>query len=278
MKVAHGLLDDAACCAYASMKKEGLPTSHFWEVHRKVLGIIVNAKDVEKILTEKGSWLAVADQLKQVVETTQIGCKMFSFAAAAVTAEEFGSFVSTMLKTLPDAICTADVNRLIEQCTKESNAIKSFRGTLFMPRDIVLTYRGIPITLSVFSAAEEISMRLACAVKGRSAGVYMPLLLMEEALMPLPDVEAAKAAVSADVVHEYRLARLASNDLLSQQSVNAELGKDPRRGLSFLLWHGLVLATLAWPGWVGWPEGLVRFKWPGLAWVWLGRVGLAWVW
>lgn len=74
--------------------------------------------------------------------------------------------------------------------------------------------------------AQEINLRIGCYVKGLAAGGHLPLLAMEEALHPCADPEGAKKMVPEDLVKDARLARLACNDMLAQQTVNAELAKD----------------------------------------------------
>ena len=67
---------------------------------------------------------------------------------------------------------------------------------------------------------------MACELKSRAAGARLPLLVMEEALMVAPNETNARNAVAEDITREWRLARLAANDMLGQQAGNAELAKE----------------------------------------------------
>lgn len=71
----------------------------------------------------------------------------------------------------------------------------------------------------------EMSVRIACHLKQRAVGGHLPALAPEAALLPATEESFAKRAVDQVVVKEWRLARLACNDLLTQQAVDAELGQ-----------------------------------------------------
>lgn len=70
-------------------------------------------------------------------------------------------------------------------------------------------------------------MRTAACLKGMAASGRPPLLPMEEELLPEPDKAKALESVSAEVVCEWRVARLACKYFLPQRAASAELYKDP---------------------------------------------------
>lgn len=61
--VVRTLFDEALVGAYGGMRREGIPTSHFGEVHG----------GIGSILRAKGSWLPVLEQLKVVTQASELG-------------------------------------------------------------------------------------------------------------------------------------------------------------------------------------------------------------
>lgn len=227
VKVAHSLFDEALCSAYAAMKRESISTKHFWDVHGKIASVIMPASDVEEILAEDRSWARVAPALRRAVASCDLGHKMFGFAAAEVASEELGAFLVKKVATLPTtAIKMETLENFIEQCTQEVEKVVDAEA-LVAQRNIRMDYRGLEIEVSVMSVAEEIRLRTACRVKELAVGGHLPTLAIEDALMPVPDEEAARQAADLEVTREWRLARLACNDFLSQQTLSAEVGKEP---------------------------------------------------
>lgn len=223
--VVRPLFDEALVSAYAAMRREGIPTGHFWEVHGDIASIIVDGSAVQSILNEKGSWISVSDALKKVTAESELGAKMFGFAAEEVVSEEVGVYLNNKLLSLPNESITPAVVKVWMDGVEAELLAKVGVSSLTGPREISLTYRTIPLKVTALSVTDEISVRLACHLKQKAVGGHLPTLAPEAALLPTPEESFAKRAVDQAVVKEWRLARLACNDLLTQQALDAEVGQ-----------------------------------------------------
>lgn len=220
------LFDDCLSSVYATMKKEGVPASAFWEVHGGIASLILAPSDVMDILAEKSNFMRVSEQIKRVVASSTLGSKMFSVAASDVYQEEFSATINTALGSLPKATITMkDYTDFNAKLTKKLGDLSDLRAS-FVPRTISVTYRNIQLEIETTSPDHEIEVRVAACLKGMAAGGHLPLLPMEEELLPEPDQVKALAAVSAEVVREWKVARLACKDFLAQTGASAELCKD----------------------------------------------------
>lgn len=223
--VVRPLFDEALVAAYAAMRREGIPTGHFWEVHGDIASMVVDGQAVQAILNQKGSWLLVSSQLRRVRSESELGSKMFGFAAAEVVSEEVGVYLDKKLESLPPESVTLEIATKWAEDVEAELMAKPGVENLTGPREIPLTYRSIALKVTVLSVHDEISLRLACQLKARSVGGHLPALAPEAALLPTPEESFAKKAVDAAVVKEWRLARMACNDHLTQQATDAEVGQ-----------------------------------------------------
>lgn len=226
IKLGHNLYDEALVAAYASMKREGISTGHFMEVYGDVADFVLDVKDVMRILEEKTSWGAVGSQLKRVVASSQLGAKMFGYAASEVCCEEFGAYLKGKLAALPQAgLALAMYNKLADECIQHAATMADHKS-LLRERTIVAPYRWLELSMQVQTAEEEVHLRLAAHFKARAAGGHLPALLAEQAVLPEINQGMAIAVVEEACCKEWRLARLACNDMLAQQSCNAELMRE----------------------------------------------------
>lgn len=224
--VGRTLFDEALCAAYAMTKREGIPTSQFWEVYSGVAGLLMDTEDVATVLAEQESFLTVATEIKRIVAGSQLGSKMFGVAANELTAEEFSQSVETALDKLPQTGITMQHYTAFMAALSQRVSDMAAMRTNYVHRTISVKYRGLSLEIEVTSSEHEVALRAAARLKSLAAGGHLPLLPMEEELLPPVDAATAEQAVTIEVVREWRLARLACKDLLSQQAATAELCKE----------------------------------------------------
>lgn len=238
--------DEALCAAYAGMRREGRPTAHFWEVHGEVAAIVVDRKAVDAILAEKGSWLTVAQHLKEVTAASDLGSNMFSTAATQVISEEVGAYIEDKLKQVPAEKVTTDIVKAWMDTHETALLSKIGVSSLVAPRDVKLHYRTIPIAVTVLSMPDELNIRLACHLKQRAVGGHLPPLSPEAALLPETQESFAKLAVDAQVVSGAWRAWLATTCCLSRPSMRTRgrlllVPRDPPHQAHFALMRALAL-------------------------------------
>lgn len=150
---------------------------------------------------------------------------MFGFAAKEVVSQEVGVYLNEQVLTLQAEHVTPSVVKVWLDHVEAELLAKPGVSSLTGAREITCFHRTIPLKVTALSVTDEISVRLACHLKQRAVGGHPPPLAPEAALLPATEESFAKRAVDQVVVKEWRLARLACNDHLTQQAIDAEPGQ-----------------------------------------------------
>jgi hypothetical protein len=112
--------DDALCCAWASMKKEGIPLETFWSCSRAMSAVVTSTADIDNIMGATGAWSEVREEILRVVAGSNLGGKMFGFVAECLAAESISTKITEALADLKAGdITTAAVHKCVEACEKD---------------------------------------------------------------------------------------------------------------------------------------------------------------
>lgn len=227
--------DECMVYCLAAMKKDGLPLKAFWQKHRKAASLLVPPAAVDRILCEEGSWSAVSSELMLVNQSCKLGEKMFGFAATHVWAGKVKEVVGEELGNLPENITMTDMNSFVAKCKE---LIQEQLGTMCAKqvekRTIHLTYKKMPIEVSVNSTHEDIICRLHCRIKESCAGDGMPLLPFELDIWPDGgDVPLHSAA--PEVLADSKMARETFTAMVGDMKGTAAMAKQYLQSKASLL-------------------------------------------
>jgi hypothetical protein len=221
----RGHFDECMVYCLASMKKDGLALKAFWQKHRKIAGMLVPPAAVDRILCEEGSWSAVSSELTLVSQSCRLGEKMFGFAAAYVWAGKLKDVVEHELAQLPGHITMGVINDFVAKCkVTVQEQLGALCAKQVEKRVIQLTFKQMPIEVTVNSTHEDIVCRLHCRIKGSCGGKGMPFLPFEEDIWPdgggVPEHTAA-----SEVVADTKMARETFTAMVGDMKGTAALAK-----------------------------------------------------
>jgi len=212
----------------AAMKKERLALKSFWLVHKSVAQLVVNADDVDKIMEQEGSWQPIADTVASVVDSSNLGTKMFGWLLSSIQAERMEIFTEKVIQEkLSDTVEPNTVTEVHELCVQEAARLGALIN-LREKRDITLKYRGIELVCKdVKSYEEELNLRVAAFLKTRAVGGKVPVLVFENSVLEPPSDEHAKdPRIHSKVLEEFAMARNTANEMLRDQVLSGELVKE----------------------------------------------------
>lgn len=211
--------DDALTQAFANLKKEGLSGKMFWELYSPVVHLVTPPEPIGRLMQATGRWLDHQVDIEMVIASSMVGKRMFMFAHALIVKDrvtEIMAAASVLLEGLP----MLDKAAVAEQRSVALARVNALAGLDLLPsrRDIVISYRGIPTSLQVFTIGEEFELRCSAVVKARGvqAGLLVPLRF-EQGLVD-PGVKQASTHMHIDLLKEANIARATANDILGQST------------------------------------------------------------
>jgi hypothetical protein len=210
------------------MKREKLALRSFWSVHKDVAALVLNAKDVEKIFAQEGSWQPIADILASVVDSSVLGMKMFGWLLGPVLDERMQIFTDQCIDdSLRGEVTKQKVTKCVNVCLDEAARLGAV-SALREKRDITISYRGTQLLVKdVRGYEEELMLRLAAKLKSMCAGAGVPLLIFESSVLGEPETESeGENKVDPELLHDYVMARRTANEMLKDQVLSGDLVKE----------------------------------------------------
>ena len=205
-------VDDVLVQVLATSKALGKKPTTFWSTHRKVLILVMNEEQTQRILDNTGGWEQVEASLVSVVHASKIGSKLFSCATQQVFGElvtrEIGKGVATTF-----AMPRVTAASLMKEQQRVIDAIRKINGMDLYDekRKITLCYRGRDFGYQCKSLADEIDMSFMTHLK--SAAVNCGDLVPVFCEMSLCDggPRGLKGQISDDILGRCRAARVQVN-------------------------------------------------------------------
>lgn len=177
--------DDTLCAALSHMKKGGLGIEVFWRTHCAIAPFVVPIAAAEAILQCRSSWLEVAEELAQAVDSSKLGNKLFGFALSLVAASRIGKYAENLLL----AAVAGNIDESMEKCFIADVLAEATRLNLHAAlnerREIRLDYKGLIVTMPTQGISDEIGLRWSCFVRQHAVGV--PPLPFEQHVFPGKD-------------------------------------------------------------------------------------------
>jgi hypothetical protein len=157
--------DDALVRQWSAMKRAGVSLRTWIEVHREVLGIYMEADDLEAIVKADGDVLAVSSQVQRLASSMAIGHALFGGCLEEVESAEltksFASCVATLAKSkhtgVDIAACKSSMMQLVAKCPSTSH----------FKRSVKLQFLDTIIELEVADVMVEWQMQLLGHLKGK---------------------------------------------------------------------------------------------------------------
>ena len=150
--------DDALVRQWSAMKRAGVSLRTWIEVHREVLGIYMEADDLEAIVKADGDVLAVSSQVQRLAASTSNGHVLFGGCLEEVEAAELSkgmaACVATLAKTkhtsVDIATCKEAMMKLVSGCPTTSQ----------FKRSVKISFLEHVVELEVADAMVEWQMQL----------------------------------------------------------------------------------------------------------------------
>lgn len=151
--------------ALTSMKANGISLQAFWDLYRPLAHCVVSVTDVDALLLVRDTWLPHTKMLESVVNSSDLGERMFSFAILqslgtrlqAIIDEEIGKFPGEEITPVAVATCISTINSRVKDMPK----IDRLSG----PRSVQVKYRGVDVVVDVSSIYDEVQIRVTAHVK-----------------------------------------------------------------------------------------------------------------
>lgn len=90
--------DEALVQIYSRMKRDGSTLHDFWGIHNQLASVVLEKERVDRVLSAKNDWAAVADDIAALSSGSSLGNRMFQFAHVHVAGELLAKFVHTFLE------------------------------------------------------------------------------------------------------------------------------------------------------------------------------------
>jgi hypothetical protein len=217
MQVMRAIFDQTLLQSFLQLKRDRLPTSTFVSVYAQELPYVLDLAAVLKVLQAE-DWLAVASELYKVTESSALGHKMFGYALVSVTSEQMGRVMTEKINGEDPHVMTVQRVEMLRQEMREQCLLIPGQKLLLEKRCIKVDYRGTAFEVEVTGLNEEISVRIACEIKGRAVETDLLVpLVCEDALQP-HSLFGAPNKVDEQLLKEARLARAAANGMLEQEA------------------------------------------------------------
>ena len=157
--------DAALVVQLAAFRRSAIEIKAFWGTHRDICALVVDAPRFDKILEKDEAQLdEVAADVAAVTQTSQLGQKMFGWAAPYVVSSRMVKHLVGELERLQPPILKDKIEKITTASLKELDLLKG-EEILATRRKVVLVYRKIPVEITVVSWAQEMQRRMAAALK-----------------------------------------------------------------------------------------------------------------
>jgi hypothetical protein len=195
--------------------------TNFLNIHSDIWPIVMPEDSTNKVMAETTSWESVESDLNRVISSSMLGKRLFSFAIkqmlSQIVSKTIEAAVAEMWKKPEITLAVIrDAKRKTLEALQEMDNIE-----LLPPRrELLLEYRGAPVTVKVNSLAEQFDMLVAALVKGEAAQCgTLPGLFCEEDLVVKNALPKAKNShINEEVLQEAKEARALANGLLHGDS------------------------------------------------------------
>lgn len=191
---------------------------------RSVCSFVLDVAAVDKLLELKDNWGAAAADLHNVVESSLLGERMFSFALVDCTSFQVTEAITNAINAvLKGHITMEKVNSAVRAAQA---AIDNLVGVdrLSMKRVVEVVYRGVACKVEVSSVHEQKILQISSLLKQCALGVQKGS--GDKALVPLfcenalaPPVQPYGHLIDDEVLVNYNTCRTTANDMMTEEAL-----------------------------------------------------------
>lgn len=220
-------LDSALCKSLGSFKQHGQSARLWWEASKVFASLLLPSEDTQKCIECDSAWTDVSVQLARVVQSSDIGTKMFSSAWRDLQARRLRFAIDQVINKLDGvdldkaAVLTAREAFKIEVAKLGKNANETYTR-----REVLVSYRGQEIPVVVTSLMDEYTLAEQAFLRSRGVQLgVLPELWCESALVATCEPKPQK--MTADLVQESARARQAAMGFLNEgEEITSEAIKE----------------------------------------------------
>lgn len=122
-------MDSALSRQFLRLKRSGVKPHTWLNNHLELVGLLVPAADLRKVVEAHGEWKAVAGSIKNLMDSSQIGRTVFSFCSQLVSASTYKVEIEKFLAELKEQGITeqtvATFKSKAQKAAEEFKAISS---------------------------------------------------------------------------------------------------------------------------------------------------------
>jgi hypothetical protein len=217
-------LDSALVKSLSTWKSNSNRAKMWWESHRAWIGAIVPVADADKCMLCVDDYQTVEQELCRVVQSSQIGNKLFGVAHRQYEANKT---TGTILKAVGQLVA-ADVtmeavskarSAFVETALQNRRDVKE----LMPKRTVQVVYRNVPFPVLVHSHYDEYLMQETAAIETVAVdNGALPPLFCENELVPAGRTT-TKLKVDAAVIADAVAARRAASSALQCDAPSGEM-------------------------------------------------------
>ena len=150
-------------------------------MHPELWSYLLAPALVEKVtnLTEAQSWSSVKDEIRQLIESSNLGCKLFGWVSKELTGGDMQAIIKKQVAKLL-GLPSVGHKQVADILMETMAQMDDVAGIEALPdkREIYVMYRGWKARKVVKSVQEEVELNLVAAARGQAVA--------KGALRPLP--------------------------------------------------------------------------------------------
>lgn len=122
-------MDASLARQFLRLKRSGVKPHTWLANHMQLMGLLVPAQDLQKVVQAAGEWEGVADSIKNLMDSSTVGRTVFSFCSQLVNASHFKKNLEDMLEQLKKGgIDDQSVEDFKEKAKKAADSFKARGG------------------------------------------------------------------------------------------------------------------------------------------------------
>ena len=242
--VAH-LFDRCLVLSLASWRRGRLADDRWFRTWKGPAGLVIDTSAAERVWAARKSWKAVSKDVENLISTTEIGKKLFSWAAPYVTEERLRDHADDVTAKVLDGkmVDDAALKAWWDQNRQEADQAQAW-SVLEHKRTAVFTYRGHDLEVEVSSWEQELSIYLAAYLKSRFVPTKLLPLSYEVDLVAFQQENPGEVAVG--ILEQYAAAREYTNELIAKQPQDGRVILDLLRRQQQVRHHLRCAPLLGW--------------------------------
>ena len=131
-QVATPYFDKVLSRQYARLRKAGVQPWTWLQSHLQLCALVLPLAEVERVMSAKGNWAAVASKVSSLMQCGTLGSTIFTFAGLMVNASQYKQKLEELLDTLfsEESVTEEAINQFKKDAEEASSAFKAISSNI----------------------------------------------------------------------------------------------------------------------------------------------------